>query len=54
VADAVGKALLLPRDMRIWQEDSSERLIENLKRDLVLVSFQMLFIPKCLIFLLFF
>uniref|UniRef100_A0A2N9FR87 Uncharacterized protein n=1 Tax=Fagus sylvatica TaxID=28930 RepID=A0A2N9FR87_FAGSY len=36
VVDAVGKALLLPRDMRIWQEDSSERLIENLKRDSVL------------------
>ena len=54
VADAVGKALLLPRDMRIWQGDSSERLIENLKHDSVLVSFQMLLIPKCLVFLFFF
>jgi hypothetical protein len=40
VADAVGKALLLPRDMKVWQEDSSERMLENLKRDSVLVSFQ--------------
>ena len=54
MADAVGKALLLPRDIRIWQVDSSECLIENLKRDSVLVSFQMLLIPKCLVFLLFF
>uniref|UniRef100_A0A2N9EQB7 Reverse transcriptase/retrotransposon-derived protein RNase H-like domain-containing protein n=1 Tax=Fagus sylvatica TaxID=28930 RepID=A0A2N9EQB7_FAGSY len=35
VADVVGKALLLLKDMRIWQRDSSERLIENLKSDSV-------------------
>ncbi len=40
VADAVGKAFLLLRDMRIWQGDSSKRLIENLKHDLVLVVFK--------------
>ena len=39
MADAVGKALLLLRDMKIWQGDSSERMLENLKRDFVLVSF---------------
>jgi hypothetical protein len=38
VADAVGKALLLPRDMKVWHEDSSERMLENLKRDSILVS----------------
>ena len=54
VADAVGKALLLPRDIRIWQGDSSECLIETLKRDSVLVSFQILFILGHLVFLLFF
>jgi hypothetical protein len=43
VADAIGKAFLLPRDMKIWQGDSTERMIENLKRDSVLVSFQTLF-----------
>jgi hypothetical protein len=40
VVDAIGKALLLPRDMKVWQEDSSERMLENLKRDSVLVNFQ--------------
>ncbi len=39
VADAIGKALLLPRDMKVWQGASSERVVENLKRDAVLVSF---------------
>ena len=43
VADAIGKALLLPRDMKIWQGDSSERMIENLKRDSVLVVFKHFF-----------
>jgi hypothetical protein len=38
VADAVGKALLLPRDMKVWNEDSSEHMLENLKRDSVLVT----------------
>ena len=39
MADAIGKALLLLRDMKVWQEDSSECMLENLKRDSVLVSF---------------
>jgi hypothetical protein len=39
VADAIGKALLLPRDMKVWQSASSERMVENLKCDAVLVSF---------------
>ena len=39
VADADGKALLFPRDMKIWEGDSSEHILENLKRDSVLVSF---------------
>ena len=38
MADAVGKSLLLPKDMASWQENNSERLIENLKRHSVLVS----------------
>ncbi len=54
VAYVVGKAFLLPRDMRIRQGDSSECLIEILKCDSVLVSFQMLFIPRHLVFFLFF
>ena len=39
VADAVGKALLLPEDMKVWQEKRSKHMLENLKRDSVLVSF---------------
>ena len=39
VVDAIGKALLLPSDIKVWQEDSSERMLKNLKRDSVLVSF---------------
>uniref|UniRef100_A0A2N9GJI7 Transposase (putative) gypsy type domain-containing protein n=1 Tax=Fagus sylvatica TaxID=28930 RepID=A0A2N9GJI7_FAGSY len=36
VADTVGRLFsFLPRDMRIWQGDSSERLIKTLKRDSV-------------------
>uniref|UniRef100_A0A2N9HBS3 Uncharacterized protein n=1 Tax=Fagus sylvatica TaxID=28930 RepID=A0A2N9HBS3_FAGSY len=31
VANAVGKSLFLPKDMVSWQENNSERLIENLK-----------------------
>ena len=38
VADTVGKALLLPRDMKVWNEDFSERVLENLKCDSVLVT----------------
>jgi hypothetical protein len=40
VADVVGRALLLPKDMKIWQEKRSEHMVENLKRDSILVSFQ--------------
>ena len=39
VADAIGKALLLPRDMKVWKGASSDHVVENLKRDAVLVSF---------------
>jgi hypothetical protein len=39
VADAVGKALLLPEDMKVWQEKRSKHMLENLKRDSILVSF---------------
>jgi hypothetical protein len=38
VANAVGKSLLLPKDMVSWQENNSERLIENLKCHSMLVS----------------
>jgi hypothetical protein len=38
VADAVGKALLLPQDMKVWQEKRSKHMLKNLKRDSVLVS----------------
>jgi hypothetical protein len=38
VADAVGKSLLLPKDIALWQENNSKRLIENLKCHSVLVS----------------
>jgi hypothetical protein len=39
VAEAVGKALLLPEDMKVWQEKRSKYMLENLKRDSILVSF---------------
>jgi hypothetical protein len=39
IADAVRKALLLPKDMRAWQGNNSTQMIENLKRDSVVVSF---------------
>jgi hypothetical protein len=40
VANAVGKSLLLPKDMKSWQKNKSEHLIKNLKRPSVLVSFK--------------
>jgi hypothetical protein len=40
VAEAIGKALLLPEDMKAWQEKRSRHMLENLKRDSVLVSFK--------------
>ena len=40
MADAVGKALLLPEDMKAWQKKRSKHILENLKRDSVLVSFE--------------
>ena len=38
VAEAVGKALLLPEDMKVWQEKRSKHMLENLQRDSILVS----------------
>uniref|UniRef100_A0A2N9HCE6 Uncharacterized protein n=1 Tax=Fagus sylvatica TaxID=28930 RepID=A0A2N9HCE6_FAGSY len=37
VAEAVEKALLLPEDMKVWQEKRSKHMLENLKRDSILV-----------------
>lgn len=31
VPDVVGRALLLPKDMKIWQGNTSEHMVENLK-----------------------
>jgi hypothetical protein len=39
IADAVGSALLLPKDMKSWKGNNSTQMIENLKRDSVVVSF---------------
>uniref|UniRef100_A0A2N9G9W2 Uncharacterized protein n=1 Tax=Fagus sylvatica TaxID=28930 RepID=A0A2N9G9W2_FAGSY len=36
VAEAVGKAVLLPEDMKVWQEKRSKHMLENLKRDSIL------------------
>uniref|UniRef100_A0A2N9EH39 Uncharacterized protein n=1 Tax=Fagus sylvatica TaxID=28930 RepID=A0A2N9EH39_FAGSY len=36
VADAVGRSLLLLRDMKSWQENSSDHVIANLKRNSIL------------------
>uniref|UniRef100_A0A2N9E7C8 Uncharacterized protein n=1 Tax=Fagus sylvatica TaxID=28930 RepID=A0A2N9E7C8_FAGSY len=36
VAEVVGKALLLPEDMKVWQEKRSKHMLENLKRDSIL------------------
>ena len=38
VANVVGKSLLFLKDMKSWQENSSEHVIENLKRNSVFVS----------------
>ena len=38
VADAVGRALLFSKDMKVWQEKRSEHMVENLKCDSILVS----------------
>ena len=43
VAEAVGKAFLLPEDMKVWQEKRSKHMLENLKRDSILVSFEALY-----------
>ena len=43
VAKAVGKALLLPEDMKVWQEKRSKHMLENLKHDSILVSFEALY-----------
>ena len=54
MAEAVGKALLLPEDMKVWQEKRSKHMLENLKRDSILVSFESfysnisLYIDTCL------
>ena len=39
IADAVGSALLLPKDMKAWKGGNSTQMIENLKCDSVVVSF---------------
>ena len=39
IADTVGNALLLPKDMKAWKGSNSTQMIENLKRDSVVVSF---------------
>jgi hypothetical protein len=55
IVDVVGSALLLPKDMKAWKGSNSTQMIENLKRDSVVVSF--VFYPVLyynnLIFLLF-
>ncbi len=49
VADAVGRALLLPKDMKVWQEKRFEHMLENLKRDSILVSFQAFYLSRSFI-----
>ena len=39
IANAIGSALLLPKDMKNWKGNNSTQMIENLKRDSVMVSF---------------
>jgi hypothetical protein len=39
IADALGSALLLPKDMKNWKGNDSKHMIDNLKRDSVVVSF---------------
>jgi hypothetical protein len=38
IADALGSAILLPKDMKNWKGNNSTQMIENLKRDSVVVS----------------
>ena len=40
MAEAVGKVVLLPEDMKVWQEKRSKHMLENLKHDSILVSFE--------------
>ena len=40
MADAVRKALLLPKDIKVWEKKNFEHMVENLKRDSILVSLQ--------------
>ena len=51
IADTVGNALLLPKDMKAWKGSNSTQMIENLKRDSVVVSFG--FYPPFFFFFLF-
>uniref|UniRef100_A0A2N9GKH4 Uncharacterized protein n=1 Tax=Fagus sylvatica TaxID=28930 RepID=A0A2N9GKH4_FAGSY len=37
IADAIGTALLLPKDIKAWKGGNSTQMIENLKRDSVVV-----------------
>uniref|UniRef100_A0A2N9G863 Uncharacterized protein n=1 Tax=Fagus sylvatica TaxID=28930 RepID=A0A2N9G863_FAGSY len=38
IADAIGRALLLPKDMRAWQGNNSAQMVKNLKRDSVMTE----------------
>ena len=44
IADVVGSALLLPKDMKSWKGSNSTQMIENLKHDSVVVSFILYFL----------
>ena len=49
MADAVGRALFLPKDMKVWQEKRSKHMLENLKRDSIFVSFQAFYLSRSFI-----
>jgi hypothetical protein len=53
IADAVGRALLLLKDVRSWQGNNTTQMIENLKRDSVVVSFIFYFLLSLFYFLFF-
>ena len=44
IVDAVGSALLLPKDLKAWKGNNSMQMIENLKCDSVVVSVVLYFL----------
>ena len=55
MVEVVGKAIRLLEDMKVCQEKRSKHMLENLKRDSILVSFEALYsnVSLCMLNVLF-